>query len=42
LDHAERDAYLARYAAVIAEAYPSLADGSVLLPFPRMFMVAVR
>ena len=42
LDHAERDAYLARYAAVIAEAYPSLADGSVLLPFPRMFMVAIR
>jgi trans-aconitate 2-methyltransferase len=42
LDHAERDAYLARYAAMIADAYPSMADGSVLLPFPRMFLVAIR
>ncbi len=42
LDGAERDAYLARYTAAIADAYPSLADGGVLLPFPRLFMVAIR
>ncbi|HEY2144483.1 MAG TPA: trans-aconitate 2-methyltransferase [Steroidobacteraceae bacterium] len=42
LSEAERDAYLARYTAAIASAYPSLDDGSVLLPFPRMFMVAIR
>jgi len=27
---------------VVAEAYPELADGSVLLPFPRLFIVATR
>jgi trans-aconitate 2-methyltransferase len=42
LDAAERAAYLARYAATIARVYPTLADGGVLLPFPRMFMVAIR
>lgn len=42
LDEAERDAYLARYEAEIAKAYPPLADGSVLLPFPRLFIVATR
>jgi trans-aconitate 2-methyltransferase len=42
LGDAERRAYLERYTAAIAEAYPTLADGSVLLPFPRMFMLAVR
>ena len=38
----ERSAYLERYTAEIARAYPALADGSVLLPFPRMFMLAIR
>jgi trans-aconitate 2-methyltransferase len=38
----QRAAYLARYQAAIANAYPPLADGSVLLPFPRLFIVAVR
>lgn len=38
----ERAAFLARYEAAMARAYPALADGSVLLPFPRLFMVAVR
>lgn len=36
----ERTAYLERYQAAIARAYPALADGTVLLPFPRLFFVA--
>ncbi len=42
LDAAGRSAFLARYEAAIAEAYPALPDGSVLLPFPRLFFVATR
>jgi trans-aconitate 2-methyltransferase len=42
LDAAQQAAFLARYQALIAEAYPALADGSVLLPFPRLFIVATR
>lgn len=42
LDAPSRAAYLERYTAAVAGAYPTLADGSVLLPFPRLFMVAVR
>jgi trans-aconitate 2-methyltransferase len=42
LDDAERAQYLARYQAAIAQAYPPLADGKVLLPFPRLFIVATR
>jgi trans-aconitate 2-methyltransferase len=42
LDSGKRAAYLERYAAAVARAYPPLADGSVLLPFPRLFMVAIR
>ncbi len=42
LDPAEREAYLARYEAAIARAYPAEADGTVLLPFPRLFFVATR
>jgi trans-aconitate 2-methyltransferase len=42
LDDAERSAYLERYTAAIAGAYPAAADGTVLLPFPRMFMLAIR
>jgi trans-aconitate 2-methyltransferase len=38
----ERRAFLARYREEIAAAYPPLADGRVLLPFPRLFIVAVR
>jgi trans-aconitate 2-methyltransferase len=40
LDPGERAAYLERYEAAISEAYPALEDGTVLLPFPRLFMVA--
>jgi trans-aconitate 2-methyltransferase len=42
LDEPQRAAYLARYEAAIAAAYPPAADGTVLLPFPRLFIVAVR
>jgi trans-aconitate 2-methyltransferase len=42
LNEAEQEDYLARYEAAIAEAYPAEPDGTVLLPFPRLFFVAVR
>jgi len=42
LDSASRAAYLERYTAAVARAYPPMPDGSVLLPFPRLFMVATR
>jgi trans-aconitate 2-methyltransferase len=42
LDRASRAAYLERYTAAVARAYPAPADGSVLLPFPRLFMTAIR
>ena len=42
LEEAERQAFLARYEAAIAKAYPAEADGTVLLPFPRLFFVATR
>jgi trans-aconitate 2-methyltransferase len=38
----ERRAFLAQYREEIGAAYPPLADGRVLLPFPRLFIVAVR
>ncbi|MNT93760.1 Trans-aconitate 2-methyltransferase [compost metagenome] len=42
LDEVERVQYLKQYQAAIEQAYPALADGSVLLPFPRLFIVAIR
>ncbi len=42
LDEVERAAYLVRYAAAVKSAYPPLPDGTVLLPFPRLFIVALR
>jgi trans-aconitate 2-methyltransferase len=36
----EKQAFLAQYRDEIAVAYPRLADGRVLLPFPRLFIVA--
>ncbi len=42
LDQAEHAAYLDRYTAAVAGAYPTLPDGAVLLPFPRFFIVATR
>jgi trans-aconitate 2-methyltransferase len=38
----DRAAFLARYEARIAEAYPPRADGRLLLAFPRLFVVARR
>ncbi|MFL9960889.1 trans-aconitate 2-methyltransferase [Paraburkholderia sediminicola] len=42
LDAAEQSAFLQRYRDEIAAAYPALDDGTVLLPFPRLFIVATR
>ncbi len=38
---AELTDFLAEYESMVARAYPSMSDGSVLLPFPRLFIVAV-
>jgi trans-aconitate 2-methyltransferase len=42
LDEAEREAFLARYREAIVESYEPRADGKVLLPYPRLFIVAQR
>lgn len=42
LDEGQRAAFLAAYSARIAAAYPRRADGVTLLPFRRLFMVAVK
>jgi trans-aconitate 2-methyltransferase len=42
LEESEREAFLARYEEAIARAYPAERDGTVLLPFPRLFVVATR
>ena len=42
LDVTERSAFLARYESVITQAYPPLPDGTLLLPFPRLFFIATR
>lgn len=38
----ERCAFVGRYREGLKEAYPARSDGKVLLPYPRLFMVAVR
>jgi trans-aconitate 2-methyltransferase len=38
----EQEAFLAAYKQELAKSYKPLADGAVLLPFPRLFIVAVR
>ncbi len=42
LEASERETFLARYERKIAEAYPEEPDGTVLLPFPRLFVVVAR
>ncbi|TCV99826.1 trans-aconitate 2-methyltransferase [Biostraticola tofi] len=42
LDDRMRESYLARYRQLLSLAYPVRADGSVILSFPRLFMVAAR
>lgn len=42
LDGQERQLFLDRYRARVARAYPQLAGGGVILPFPRIFVVAFR
>jgi trans-aconitate 2-methyltransferase len=42
LDDAERAAYLSTYTKAITAAYPALPDGTVLLPFPRLFFIATK
>jgi trans-aconitate 2-methyltransferase len=42
LEEPERSAFAAEYAARIARAYPRRPDGRTLLPFRRLFIVAVR
>ncbi|WP_297844888.1 trans-aconitate 2-methyltransferase [Pseudomonas sp.] len=42
LSEAEKAEFLARYLVAMKEAYPAAADGKVLLPFPRLFVVASR
>ena len=42
LDAPEQQAFLSAYRDGIAAAYPLLPDGTALLPFPRLFLVATR
>lgn len=42
LSESEREQFMAAYTARIAAAYPPLADGGVLLAFPRLFLIAER
>jgi trans-aconitate 2-methyltransferase len=42
LDPIETAGFLSAYRAALADGYPPLPDGSVLLPFPRLFFVATR
>lgn len=42
LDEPARSDFLTRYRAAIGEAYPPNPDGTVLLAFPRLFLVATR
>ncbi len=42
LDCDEREVFLDRYRSAVSRAYPAMPDGTVLLPFPRLFIVAMR
>ncbi len=42
LSEDEQEAYLAAYRDELAKTYKPLPDGTVILPFPRLFIVATR
>lgn len=42
MDETEKATFLARYEEAVRPAYPIFEDGTVLLPFPRLFFVARR
>ncbi len=42
LNETERADYIERYTSALIPFFPVHSDGSVLLPFPRLFMVAIR
>ena len=42
LNEAEQSLFLAQYRDELAQVYPTQVDGSVLLPMPRLFIVATR
>ncbi|NEI03047.1 trans-aconitate 2-methyltransferase [Rhizobium leguminosarum] len=42
LDRHEKESYLAVYRGLLAEHYAEAPDGTVLLPFPRLFIVATK
>lgn len=42
LDEQEQAGFLQAYLQAMTEAYPPSSDGKVLLPFPRLFLVATR
>lgn len=42
LDETEQQVFIDDYKAELKKAYPVMADGSVLLPFPRLFINATR
>lgn len=42
LGEAEQEEFLEAYLHAVSQAYPALDDGTVLLPFPRLFIVATR
>lgn len=42
LDAAERAEFLEQYRSEVARAYPAMTNGGVLLPFPRLFIIAIQ
>lgn len=42
LEPSERAEFLERYRSGLAAAYPALPDGTILIPYPRLFFVATR
>jgi trans-aconitate 2-methyltransferase len=38
----EQPVFLDRYAALLAKEYPAQADGKILLPYPRLFFIALK